>query len=405
MTDQPSAATGRGPLAPRVVLPLLILLLAVAATAAMILLRKPVTRKAPRPLAPLVRVQVVRPAPATMVVRTEGTVEPRTESTLVAEVGGRLIFVAPELAAGSFFVKDAVLARIDPADYVGALAQAEAAVSQAEVRLAREEADARLALEEWEAGEGGPAPPLVSHELQLREARAALAAAEAVRDQARRNLERTTLRAPFDGRVRAQLVDRGQYLPPGTPLARIYATDWVEIPLPLGEDEAGFVDLPLAPRPGRSPRPEVRITSRFGGQRHVWRGRIVRIDGAVDPRTRMIRAIARVEDPYGRNSGAQRPPLTPGSFVEAEIVGKRLPRLMAIPREALREGDVVLVVDDEQRLHRRPVDIYRLDGETAWIVGGLEDGERVCLTPLSRVVDGMRVRPFPQEPSDEAITP
>ena len=405
MTDRPHA-TRRGKLfAPRVLLPVLILLLAGAATAAMILLKKPVTRQVPPPVLPLVRVMRVEAGPATMVVRSEGTVEPRTESTLVAEVGGRLIEVAPELAPGSFFERGAVLARIDPTDYESALAQAEASVSQAEVLLAQEEADARLAIEEWEATEQQPPPPLVSHELQLAQARAALAAARAARQQARRNLERTTLRAPFDGRVRSKLVDVGQFLPPAAPLAQIYATDWVEIPLPLGEDEAGFVDLPFAPKAGRASHPEVRITASFGGGRQPWRGRIVRLDGAIDPRTRMIRAIARVEDPYGRRGGGRRPPLMPGAFVEAEIIGKRLPRLIALPRAALREGRAVLVLDGEQRLYRREVEIYRLDGETAWISDGLDDGEEICLTPLTQVIDGMRVRPYRSENDGEAPAP
>jgi RND family efflux transporter MFP subunit len=362
----------------------LVLLGAGGGTAAWLIGRKPPppsTQPAAQP--PLVSVVPVRLGDRTLRVRTYGTVVPRTEMTLQAEVAGRIVSATAAFEQGRFFEAGELLAQIDPADYRLALAQAEARRAQATLRLAQEEAEAKLARRELgtEATD-----PLALREPQLAEARASLAAAEAAVEQARLNLERTRVRAPFAGRVRAKSADVGQFVAAGTPLARLYAVDAAEVRLPIALEELAFVDLPLD---ARGNGPPVLLRATVGGAPESWEARVVRVEAEVDPKTRMIHAVARAEKPY---AAAGRPPLMVGLFVEAEIRGRTVAGVAALPRSALRPDGTVLVADPGARLRVRPVTLLRIEGETALISGGLAEGERVCVHPLETASDGTVVR-------------
>jgi len=137
--------------------------------------------------------------------------------------------------------------------------------------------------------------------------------------------------------------------------------------------------------------PEVVFEAEFGGREHRWIGRIVRTEGELDPRTRMIHAVARVEDPYGRSEQAGRPPLAVGLFVEAEVQGRRVDGVYSLPRAALRGNDSVVVVDGEGRAHLRRVELLQRLTDRVLIRSGLEPGERVVISPLALTVEGMRV--------------
>ena len=343
---------------------------------------------------PLVRVLSVELRDVQLIVTSQGTVSPRTESTLLGEVAGRVTWVAPSFASGGFFEESDVLLKIDSADYRQAVVQARAAVAQAELRLAREQAEADVARDEWsDLGQGTPTS-LTLREPQLADAAAALAAARAGLDQTERNLERTEIRAPYAGRIRRKQVDVGQYVTPGTPLVTIYAVDSAEIRLPLPDDELAFVDLPLGYR-GESDRPSgprVVLRARFAGRTHEWKGQIVRTEGEIDPRSRMIHAVVRVADPYARGGDPERPPLAVGLYVDAEILGRVARQVAVVPRSALRGENQVLVVSDEDRLHFRTVEILRTTHDEVIVSSGLEAGERICLSQLAAVTEGMRVR-------------
>jgi RND family efflux transporter MFP subunit len=255
---------------------------------------------------PLVRVQEVRLADLQLTVTSQGTVRPRTASVLVPEVSGRVIEVSPAFTPGGFFEAGERLLRIDPHDYRQAIVQARARVAQAELLLAREQGEADVARSEWEAlGNGDDASALTLHLPQLADAEANVAAARAAVEQAERNLERTEIRAPYAGRVQEKQVDLGQFVTRGQSLATIYAVDYAEISLPLPDDQLAFIDLPLDYRDqaARTAGPEVILRADFAGRVHEWRGRIVRTEGVIDPQSRMVRAVARVKDPYGRGSG------------------------------------------------------------------------------------------------------
>ncbi len=379
----------------KIVLPIAILVLGAAAAALMIRSRAPVVTRPSPEYTPLVRVLGVTPGDYKFTVAAHGTVRPRTESTLVSEVAGAVVDVAPFFAAGGFFEEGDVLVRIDPVDYELAVVTAKGQVAQAKVLLQTEEAQAQVARKEWEDLGGGDAPPLAAREPQLEEARAALAAARAALERAERNLARTRIRAPFDGRVRSKLVDVGQYVSPGTPVASIFAVDYAEVRLPIPDSDLAYLDIGVNYNGGAAARggdsPDVLLSADFAGERRQWWGKIVRVEGEIDPVSRMINLVAQVGDPYGRRDGGA-DPLPAGLFVDAEIQGRQVRDVVALPRSALRGEDQVLVVDRTDRIRFRKVDVLRVDRSEAVIKGGLEAGERVCVSLLEAVTDGMKVR-------------
>ena len=177
----------------------------------------------------------------------------------------------------------------------------------------------------------------------------------------------------------------GQYVTLGKKLAKLYSTDAVEIILPLEDDDLAWFHVPGF-TPGKGRGAEVRVRARVAAQDLTWNGSVVRTEGKLDERTRMINVVVRVEKPY-----AKRPPLAPGLFVAVEIQGCTLPRTTVIPRAALHQGDVVWVVEDD-RLRFRKVEVARIEGDTALIKNGLRDGEKVVLSALKAPTENMAVR-------------
>ena len=250
-----------------------------------------------------------------------------------------------------------------------------------------------MARREWaDLGRGDP-NALTLRQPQLEEARAAVAAAEAALDRARRDIDRAAIRAPYAGRVQSKDVDIGQFVTKGTPVARIYAVDSAEIRLPLPDQQLAYLDVALSYRGGgQQTGPSVTLSANFAGRQHTWQGRIVRTESEIDPVSRMVHLVAEVRDPYAPGSDPSRPPLAVGMFVEAEIEGRTVRDIVVLPRAALRGRDQVLVVDESSRLHYRQVEILRSTSDEVLIRGGLAEGDVVCVSPLDTVTDGMAVR-------------
>jgi multidrug efflux system membrane fusion protein len=378
----------------KILLPILIVAIGALGAWYMIAFKDEPERQLPETQAPLVRVSTVTIVDMTLTVASQGTVSPRTESTLSAEVAGLVVEVSPSFVSGGFFEENAVLLRIDSQDYRQALTEAESRMAGAELRIAQEAAASDLARAEWsELGEGA-ATPLTLHEPHLAQAAAAVAAARESVEQARRNLERTEVRAPYAGRLRQKQVDLGQFVNRGAPLASIYAVDAAEVRLPLPDDDLAFVDLPLSYRDqkGDAAGPAVILHADFAGQRYEWAGRIVRTEGEIDPRSRMVHAVARVDDPYRRGEDPQRPPLASGLWVTATISGRSVKNVSVLARAALRDEDQVWVLDEDDRIRFRDVDVLRKTADEVIIQSGLDAGERVVLSQLAVVTNGMRVR-------------
>jgi multidrug efflux system membrane fusion protein len=353
--------------------------------------------KEPVDVVPLVRVQAAVAKAVRLNVTAHGVVTPRTESDVVAEVRGRIVSVSPSLVAGGFFAEGDELLRLD--DREARIAVAQVRLRSSESRLAAAEAARRHKLSRQGAVS---ASDLEGFESRSHVASASLAEARAQLAQAELDLERTVMRAPFEGRVRERQVDVGQFVSPGATLGRIYAVDYAEVRLPIATQDLVHFDLGLGAAGGWAPQEvpvegaaptgaRVTLRASFGGQTLEWPARLVRTEGEIDLKTRTLHVVARVDDPYGRK-GPVVAPLPAGLFVEAQIEGREIDGLFTVPAMAIRDGDTVYVVDSEDRLRVRDVELLRRGRDEAVIGEGISAGDRLVISPLRAVSDGMRLR-------------
>jgi RND family efflux transporter MFP subunit len=321
-----------------------------------------------------------------------GTVQPRTKSVLVAQVGGQIISINENVRDGGFFEKGDVLGQIDPRDYEADVSISEASLADARQALAEAEARSNQALEDWQRlGNTGEAPDLVLRRPQLEAASARVKSAESALRKANLDLERTKLVAPFAGRVLRKLVDVGQVVSNNTQVAEIYATDVVEIRLPIRNRDLGFIDLPESFRyseSGAATGMDVTIHSDLIGN-EVWNARLVRTEGAIDESARQLHVIAQIDDPFGRQNEG-RSPIKIGQYVTAEIAGNELSRVLVIPNNAIYQGSYVYTVEDDI-LRRKDIIIAWQNDDDAIISDGLVDGDQLVTTPLGQVTSGIRV--------------
>lgn len=332
-------------------------------------------------------------------VASQGVVQPRTRSTLLPEVAGMIVEVSPSFRPGGFFEKGEVLVKLDPVDYETAVTVAKAAVALAKVTLAEEEAKAEQALENWKAlGRQGSPGELVSRAPQVARAKADLSAAEARVVKAGRDSQRTIIRAPYAGQVLEQSADVGQYVTPGTTLGRIFATDFVEVRLPLPERESQHVQLPERYQDvsDATPAAKVRLRTTAAGKSVTWEGRLVRVESALDAETRQTTAVAQIDTPFVKRAD-NAPPLKIGQFVEAEIEGEPLEDVFIISRAAVRAGDEIILITPQKTLKRMNVEpIFGTDKHivvSANSAKAPKEGDVLCTTPIPFPADGARVNP------------
>ncbi len=360
-----------------------------------LLLGKPEPEPQEPPPAAAVRVEVVaaRPQTRSLQVETQGTVRPQREINLVSRVAGRVESVSADFAAGGFFLADVPLLKIEDADYQFDIARAKSQVAAARQRVAEERGRALQAKREWRDLGSAEANALFLREPQLASAEAALLAAEADLGSAQLNLDRTSVGVPFNGRVSEKYVDVGQYVTPGTAIAKVYATDVAEIRLPLTDRQVALLDLPLNYDSNATELAEgaqVVLTSRFANQSWEWQGRIVRTEANIDINSRVVYAVAEVTRPFARDEGSERPPLSPGMFVGARITGKAFDAVTEIPRSALRNDGAVMLADSSDRARLKPVQLLHSNTDVVW-VKGLDTGDRVIVGESSQTLAGMPV--------------
>lgn len=375
----------------------------VALIAVMGAARPKIENEEPEIAAPSVFFAVAEESAVTLDVRAQGEVRPRTDIVLTAQIAGRVISTSGDFVNGGAFNEDALLLKIEDADYQVAVTSARARLAQAKEALRREEAESELAARDYEElGLGDDPSELTLRQPQLAQARANYNAARADLSAAELNLSRTRVKAPFQGRVRERIAGPGQYVAPGSQLGRIFSTDIAEIRLPLTDNDLAQLGVPIAfVEQDEVPGPEVKLSAVIAGQAHEWIGRIARTDGAIDPATRQISAIAVVDDPYG--DGADNGvPLTIGLFVDALIEGRPYPDAIILPRTALHGRDRVFVITQENLLEERTVSIVASNRDTVTISQGISAGERIVSSPLRGAGDGDPVEPLNRE-TGEAV--
>lgn len=376
----------------KIILPLLILLIGFAGFNMMGKWKKTPKKQRPAQQGILVDVIELQAHPHQIKVYANGTVQPEQEIELVPEVSGKVSWISPLFVSGGFFKKGDLLIKIEADDYQLVLEKARADIARAEVSLATERERARVATDEWnrvDIPDKGQPGPLVTREIQMRQEQANLGAAKANLRQAELNLKRTELRAPFNGRIRQEQVGLGQYLRAGSSIATFAGTDRAEIHVPLTMEKLQWLSIP---RNRQQSGAQAAIYLPEEDQSY-WHGELTRSLGEIDPNSRMATVVVTVQNPYQLDNSAQHPVLPNGQFVEIEFTGKKLGEVISIPRKALHSGNQVWVVDNNNRLKLRTVEILRREKEQILLKNGVTAGEKLILTNISGAAEGVLLRP------------
>lgn len=329
-------------------------------------------------------------------IQSYGLVEARVNSKVVAQVNGRVVYVSEQFRDGAFFKEGDLLLQIEQADYEIEVEIAAANMTEATRVLEEELAASKQARQDWDRlGRGGKPAALVLREPQLKSARAMLRSANARLKQAQLNLERCEIRAPFDGRVLSSSIDLGQVVSNNTTLADIFATDAVEIRLPIKNRELSLLYLPEDKPDGESlaaegiaPAANVEIISQLAGK-EIWYGTMVRTAGSIDSSSRQLYVVVRIDDPFGR-AAEGRFPLKIGQYVTARIKGRTIKQAISIPNSAIYQGSYVYVLK-EGAVYRQEIEIYWQDKDIVIIEEGLGEGDLLVLTPLGKIHSGTKV--------------
>lgn len=352
-----------------------------------------------------VETQTLQPQAYQVMVKSFGTVAPRTQTQLSAQVQGKITYVSEKFRAGGFFKSGDVLVELDNRDYLAEVNIAKASYVSATQSLAEEKARVKQAVADWKRlGNGSSASDLVLRKPQLEAAQAKMLSSQAQLDKAKLALERTKIIAPYSGRILKKNVDIGQVVSGNTVLASIYATDVVEVRLPISNKDLALVDLPeefqnattdIAPTaPLKS---DVKLTSDLNGNQS-WNASLVRTEGAIDTESQQLYVIAQIANPYLRNvSGNGQVKI--GQYVTAEITGRVVENALVIPSSAIYQGSYVYIVDSENLLKRVTISLGWQNGLEATVTEGLSAGDELVLTSLGQVNSGTPVSIEGRSPS------
>ena len=382
------AASRKSSVMKKLVAPLLILALSAAIFVALVSNQPTLQTTVKEPVPVAVRALEINTGPMQLSVNSEGNVQPSVETKLVAQVAGEVIDVSDSLVAGGEFSKGDILLRLDPRDYEIAVTRSQAAMSRAEAeqRFAAEEA-ARI--KSLYGDELASIAELQNAERLLAVANAALADAKAALMRATVDLERTVFRAPFNGRVRGENVDAGQFVAKGSMIATLYDTDRLQVRLPLADSQLAYLDASYAQTglAGDTPA-NVLLTADYAGDTQTWGAKLLRTEGDISVKSRFLHVIVEVTNTLSSN-GVRLPV---GLFVDAAIEGRTVDNLVSVPRTALRPDNSVMVINEHNQLEFRDVSIFKLSDSDVLISEGLLSGERISISPLQFVVEGMPVK-------------
>ncbi|WJG11061.1 efflux RND transporter periplasmic adaptor subunit [Aliiglaciecola sp. LCG003] len=379
----------------KIILPLVIVAIAVVILVLLVGSKKPPEQAAKPKTAFLVQVEAAQLQDLNFIVKSQGSVQPKVETKLSAQVSGKVEWVSDNFIEGGFFNKGDVLVRLEKFDYATELKLAEAELARAQAALEEEIARGKVAEQEWRSVKNSIAPELGLRKPQLATEKANVIAAQAQLARAERNLQRTMITAPYDGLVKSKQVDLGQFVPVGAEIGHVYATDVAEVRMPMSDNDLAF----MQDTSRGSVAADVTLSANVAGRQTQWMGKLVRDEGILDEQRRVIYAVAEIEDPYMRLSDQQQTTLKFGRFVQTEIIGQRGEGLVILPRQVLRLDGTILTVDKDRTLRIKSVDVLRSDNNNVYIRSGIKAGEWVVTSAVPNPFDGMRVR-LPGEKGD-----
>ena len=363
---------------------LIILALSIIIAGVLIKSRPVAVAKENKEVIPYVKTMMILPRTVKASISSQGIVQPESELILLSELSSRVEWLSPKMEAGSSFKQGDTLIVLDKRDYELALISAESQVLNAEVNLEREQAESELAKKEWKRVGAGLGSDLALRKPQMAQAKATYAAAKASLEQAKRNLSRTIFIAPFDGRVRTSRIDLGTTVFPGTSIGNIYATDAYEVRLPIADQDVPYSGLEFN---GQKIEESKRLDVIIIQGDNKWPAKIVRTEAEIDPVTRMMAVVAKVDNSDKKMFTT---PLVVGQFVQAKISGIEILDISVLPRSSVR-NESVWVVDNQMSMQNRSVDVLRNEDDFALIGEGFEPGDRLLTSRVSSLVNGLRV--------------
>lgn len=368
------------------------------ALASYLIKTKPEPRKRVRqPVVPVVEVMTPILQSYTQKIRSSGSVETNLSTNLVSEVSGKVVEVKKAFQEGNYFKKGQHLLSIDAADYKNAIVIAKAEVSQRMLELKNEQNLARLAVRDFKLlGNNRRPGEIASRKPHIEAATASLEAANIRLQQARNNLKKTKILAPYTGRIQNTNVNIGQFISPGTLLGQVYSTDYVEVRLPLSLADYEQLKLPESYQNqqtiNNATLPKVIFSAQYGLTTHRWEGNVVRASAAMDARTRQIPVIARIEDPFSKKEGDITPPIKIGQFLKAEILGRQLNNVFVIPTSSTRQNREVMLYE-EGKINIKPIQVLATENDTLVIsANALPADAKLIITPMPSAKTGMKVR-------------
>jgi RND family efflux transporter MFP subunit len=410
-----------------------VLLAAIMIAAVLVILRPKAERRVPIETGRLVEVFSAKAERVQMFIEAYGTVGPREALKLVAEVRGQVVIINPTFKEGGFVKAGTRLIQIDPRTYELEVQRRSVQIKQAQAEIKRLEQevlnlqarikiaklDVSLAKNEYFRLQKLIDKKVISQStldkteqqylaslerLQALENQMALTGpqreqllaqrdlAKVLHQEAKLDLERSGLTAPFDGWVLEKAVEVGQHVNIGQNLGRIYSAGQLDIevripvkdfkwfPAALDQDEIAEADV---------------IFENTGAQR-TWKGRVSRIKAQMDDRTRTLPVVVEVDEASIAQQNQSSLRLRPGMFVSVRIKGKEVEQAFVLPRHVVYPGDLVYTIKDD-RLKIKSVNILRTYKESVIVNEGLSEGEQIIKTPLSAATDGMMVRVKPED--------
>ena len=363
----------------RVLLPVTILVICGLIAVTITSMKQQPKKKDEAALAPLVKTIAVKLETTTLKLTSYGVVKPKHQTSLIAEVSGRVINLSPIFVSGGIVKKDQLLAQIDPSDYEAALLDAQANLSRAKAALLEEQARGKVAAKEWQGASSKLPPELGLRKPQLAREQASVRSAQAALSRAQRNLERTNITAPYDALINNRQTDLSQFVTVGSVLGVVSSINTAEVRLPISNSDYAYLDHQIK-------NANVLLSRTENGQTISWQAKLIRDEGVIDQSSRMVYLVAEITEPYQRQ-----PKLKFGSFVDATIDGVKLQNIAKLPSYLYQEG-FVTVLSDDRKLTQRPVKLFKRNKQFVFIKQGLQDGELVVVTKLEHLHDGMTVR-------------
>lgn len=382
----------------QIIVPLAILVVGIVAFVGFSSMKKPPEEKAEVDNTPIVAVENITVAPMTLEVSSYGVVKPKYETTMVAQVSGEIVELSEAFVRGGLVKKGQLLARVDPNDYQAALIDAQANMASARSALEQEVAQGKVAEREWNQIKDSSPTELSLRKPQLAQELARVKAAQASVLRAKRNLQRTEIRAPYDAMIESRAIGLGSFVSTGAQVGKLLGTAIAEIRLPVADNQLQFLVA-------QGQQAKVNLTGTYAGKDVQWQARIVRSEGVVDDKSRMSYLVAEVQDPYQLQSTEEEnnTMLRFGAYVQAKILGVEIASASVVPRY-LVVNDRIAILDDESKLHYADIDIIRQQGGDVIVANGLINGDKLIVSALDYPVDGMKLALAGDDNKDQDTT-